>query len=134
MLSATNRAKLNNDNPTNQEVKLAEAMARSVIVVETKRAASATAASTFVCPVGIKILFVSIRGLATASNGTLRLSSGSDNITDAIKCEAAGTQFYSGSIAAAHETVAAGATLTLTAGGAGAADVAGDVVIYGIAV
>ena len=134
MLSATDRAILGNDNPTNQKVKLAEAMARSVIVVETQRAASATAASTFVCPIGIKILFVAIRGLATASSGTLRLSAGANNITDAIKCEAAGTQFYSGSIAAAYETVAAGATLTLTAGGSGAADVAGDVTLYGIAV
>lgn len=134
MLPSVERNKLTNDNPTNQGVKLGEALGRGLIVVETRRAASATAASTFVCPVGIKILFVSIRGRATASSGTLRLSSGANNITDAIKCEADGTQFYPGSIDKARDVVAAGATLTLTAAGAGAADVTGDVCIYGLAV
>ena len=134
MLTANDLAKINNDNPTNQGVKLGDALARGLITVQTTRAASSTAASTFVCPVGIKILFVSVLATATSTNGTLKLGVTAGDITNTIDCATDTAQSYSGNITPARQTVQAGTSITITAAGDSAATVEGEVVLYGVAV
>jgi hypothetical protein len=134
MLTAKDRAIIGNDNATNQQVKLEEALGRGIVAIQTTRAASATAASTFVAPIAMKILFVTVRGGGTAANGTLLLSKGASAVTNAMACAAADLVAYASTIVVAQDSIAAGETLTLTAAGSGAADVTGVVTIYGFAV
>jgi len=71
------------------------------------------------CPFPIKIIDVIVEARATVGGGTLTLSDGSNNITDAIACAVDTTKTLAGTIDDAYSTIARGGSLVVTAANAG---------------
>ena len=134
MLSAANRSRLGNDNPTNQAVGLATALTYANTIIRTTVTATAAAGVDFTMPVAMNITDVVIQAQAAAADGTLRLRRVTTAITDAMTCAVDHTLARAATIDDAQATTTAGETLNLLAAGTGEGvgeEVVGFVYIYG---
>ena len=120
MLSATNRSKLNNDNPTNQGMALGTALSYMNTIVRIDMNADAkTSAFSFTMPVSMNIADVVVQSQATKTDGTLTLRRATTAITDAIVCAVDHTFDRAATIDNAQAATTAGETLNFLAAGTG---------------
>lgn len=123
MLSAANRKKLGNDNPTNQTVGLETALSyQNTIVRVNVNADAKTAAFSFVMPVSMYIADVVVQAQAAATDGTLTLRRSTTAISDAIACAVDHTLDRAATIDNAQAQTTAGETLNFLAAGTGAGE------------
>ena len=122
MLSAANRAKLGNDNPTNQGVGLATALTYANTVVRVVVNSTAAAGFNFTMPVAMNIADVVIQAQAAANTGTLQLRTGTTAITDAMTCAVDHTLDRAATIDNAQATTTAGSTLNFISTGSDATE------------
>jgi hypothetical protein len=144
MLNEQERNILQNDNPTNQSVKLGEAMgdiatalARSLAVVRVVVDDTAAEGFAFTMPVAMYIADVVVQAQAAATSGKLQLRRTTTAITDAMTCAVNHAKVTSASVDDAKATTVAGETLNLISTGDDATEagkVRAIVYIYGIPV
>lgn len=134
MLSAANRAKLGNDNPTNQDIGLATALTYANTIVRVVVDSTAAAGFNFTMPVALRIADVVVQAQAAATTGTLQLRRLTTAITDAMTCAVDHTLARAATIDNAEAATTAGETLNFIStgsDGAEAAKVRAIVYIYG---
>ena len=123
MLSASNRKKLGSDNPTYQTVGLETALSyQNTIVRVLVNADAKTAAFNFTMPVSMYIADVVVQAQAAATDGTLVMRRGTDEITDTIACATDHTFDRAATIDNARAQTTAGETLNFLAAGTGAGE------------
>lgn len=122
MLSANEKAILNNDNPTNQYTdagtELFDASNYGLYYLICSITADATGEKAVTVPFACEIVDVIVQARATSGSGTATVKAGSNAVTDAIAMAADTTIARAGTINDAYSTLAAGATLTVDANGA----------------
>jgi len=122
MLSTTQKTKLDNDNPTNQEIsagtELFNASNYALYYLICSVTADATGEKAVTVPFACEIVDVIVQARATSGGGTMTVKAGANAVTDAIRCAVDTTITRAGTINDAYSTLAAGATLTVDANGA----------------
>lgn len=120
-MSEALRDRLNRNMPLSMvDEKAGDIIAYAPVVFEIPVTADARAPvdgapAELVVPFGCKIINVWIKATAADSNGTLRLSDGTDNITNAMVCAVDNTVVNAGTIDKTKNTLAAGSKLVVTA-------------------
>jgi len=134
MLSSTNRSKLGNDNPTNQNVGLSTALSYANTIFRFVVDSTAAAGFNLVIPAAINITDIVIQAQAAATTGTLQLRRVSTVISNAMVCAVDHTLARAGTIDNAQAATTAGETLNVISTGDDAAEagkVRAIVYIYG---
>ena len=134
MLSAANRAKLGNDNPTNQNIKLATALSYANTVIRVVIDSTAADGFNFTMPVAMRIADVVVQAQAAATSGALQLRRTTTAITDAIDAAVNHTIDRAATIDDQQAATTAGETLNFISTGSDATEagkVRAIVYIYG---
>ena len=134
MLSSTNRSKLGNDNPTNQNVGLSTALTYANTIFRFVVDSTAAAGFNLTIPVAINITDMVIQAQAAATTGTLQLRRSSTAITDAMICAVDHTLARAATVDNTQAATTAGETLNVISTGSDpteAGKVRAIVYIYG---
>ena len=123
MLDTIEQEILNNHNPTYQQMQLGDelyfANVYGLYYITKTISTDATGELAVTIPFACEILDVEVQANAASVAGTLTLKAGSNAITDAIICAVDTTIVKAGTIDDTYSTLAAGATVTVDAHGAG---------------
>ena len=122
MLSSANRAKIGNDNPTNQEVGLETALSYANTVVRVVVNSTAAAGFNFTMPVAMNIADVVFQAQAAATTGILQLRRTTSAVTNAMICAVNHTLGRATTIDDTYATTVAGETLNFISTGSDATE------------
>lgn len=120
-MSETNRAILNDMNPTAEKVKLGDMAVYAPVIFRKAitAAANATAVEAFVAPFAMRIVDIIVEATADSGSGTVTPKKGTTAMCTAIACatDKAVTHMSAGAVVAALE-LAAGDVVNLSTAGA----------------
>jgi len=122
MLTTTEKAILNVESPTNQQLDLGteiyDASASGLYYLPANITADATGGKAITVPFACEIMDVIVQSRATSGSGTVTIKSGANAITDAIIMAVDTTMTRAGTINDAYSTLATTDTITAVTNGA----------------
>lgn len=120
-LSAGEAGKYNNSNPGTQLIQMGSRMKevedRGLYFIEIAVTADGTGGISTTAPFACEVLDIIVQARAASGSGTLKLTDGTNDISDTIACAVDKTMARAGTIDDAYSSLAEGATLSAVANG-----------------